>query len=173
MILDDRQGAGDDWTVDLVGVAEIAQMIGVTRQRVHELSRADLEFPEPVAELSAGRIWRKTDVESWMTSRDRREKQLETRRVADVAVMSPVVFSEMQAVGDAIRAAEMIVVDLRRIDVVQMRRCIDFLAGAGYVAGARVDRVADRAYLVSPANASVTDDQRREIVADLEPTGAR
>jgi predicted DNA-binding transcriptional regulator AlpA len=48
----------------LVGVAEIAEMLGVTRQRVHQLMQLE-GFPEPTAELSAGRIWLRTDVEKW------------------------------------------------------------------------------------------------------------
>lgn len=49
---------------DLVGTAEIADLLGVSRQRVHQLvSRAD--FPEPVAKLAAGIIWNRLDVERW------------------------------------------------------------------------------------------------------------
>ena len=44
--------------VELVGVAEIAQMFGVSRQRVSKISQED-DFPEPIAILKAGRIWRR------------------------------------------------------------------------------------------------------------------
>ena len=51
---------------ELVGVAEIAEMLGVSRQRVHQLVRAKtIGFPRPVAELSAGAIWAREDVEKW------------------------------------------------------------------------------------------------------------
>ncbi len=49
---------------DLVGVAEIAELLGVTRQRVHQLTQAP-DFPAPVAELSAGRIYNRDEVEAW------------------------------------------------------------------------------------------------------------
>lgn len=48
----------------LVGVAEIAEMLGVTRQRVHQLTRME-GFPEPEAVLSAGTIWRRDNIERW------------------------------------------------------------------------------------------------------------
>lgn len=48
----------------LVGVAEIAEMLGVTRQRVNQLAREE-GFPQPEAELSAGRIWKRSDVVAW------------------------------------------------------------------------------------------------------------
>jgi predicted DNA-binding transcriptional regulator AlpA len=49
---------------ELLGTAEIADMLRVSRQRVHQLtSRAD--FPAPVAVLKAGMFWRRADVEEW------------------------------------------------------------------------------------------------------------
>ncbi len=48
----------------LVSRVEIAEMFGVTRQRVHQLvSRPD--FPEPIAVLGVGMIWNREDVEQW------------------------------------------------------------------------------------------------------------
>jgi predicted DNA-binding transcriptional regulator AlpA len=51
--------------LDLVGVTEIAEMLGVSRQRVDQIVRSDGRFPKPVAELHAGRIWLRTDVAAW------------------------------------------------------------------------------------------------------------
>ena len=59
-------------TLDLVGIAEIAEIVGVTRQRVDQLSRTDQDFPQPVAEIRAGRIWARTDVLAWMEASGRR-----------------------------------------------------------------------------------------------------
>lgn len=43
---------------------EIAELLGVTRQRVDQLSRTE-GFPEPAAELAIGRVWERADVERW------------------------------------------------------------------------------------------------------------
>ncbi len=56
--------------MDLLSTIEIAEMLGVTRQRVDQLSRTD-GFPEPVAELAIGRVWRRQDVEQWARSTGR------------------------------------------------------------------------------------------------------
>jgi predicted DNA-binding transcriptional regulator AlpA len=58
--------------LDLVGVAEIAEMLGVTRQRVNAIVQSHSDFPKPVAELSAGRIWLRKDVETWARQTGRR-----------------------------------------------------------------------------------------------------
>ena len=48
----------------LVGSAEIAEMLDVSRQYVDRLSRAST-FPEPEVELASGRVWSREDVEAW------------------------------------------------------------------------------------------------------------
>jgi hypothetical protein len=49
----------------LIGVAEIAAMLGITRQGVDKLIRTRADFPAPTAVLTAGRIWEREDVEKW------------------------------------------------------------------------------------------------------------
>lgn len=49
----------------LMGQAEIADRLGVTRQRVQQLiARAD--WPEPYEVLAMGKVWRTEDVEAWI-----------------------------------------------------------------------------------------------------------
>jgi predicted DNA-binding transcriptional regulator AlpA len=60
---------------ELVGLAEIAAMLGVSRQRADKILRTDEDFPEPQAILTAGRIWSREAVEEWAraTGREIRE----------------------------------------------------------------------------------------------------
>lgn len=53
-------------THHLVGTAEIAAMLGVSRQRVDQIVDSYEDFPAPEAELSAGRVWSRTAVETWI-----------------------------------------------------------------------------------------------------------
>lgn len=52
-------------THHLVGVAEIAELLGVSRQYVDRLSRTDDTFPVPEAELKSGRVWKREAIEKW------------------------------------------------------------------------------------------------------------
>jgi prophage regulatory protein len=52
----------------LVGIREIATMLGVSRQRVDQPSNT-AKFPAPEAELKSGRIWKTADVEKWAKRR--------------------------------------------------------------------------------------------------------
>lgn len=52
-------------THHLVGVSEIAELFGVSRQRADRIIKGSSDFPDPEAILSAGRIWKRADVEAW------------------------------------------------------------------------------------------------------------
>jgi hypothetical protein len=64
-------------TPDVVGVSEAARILGWDRRRVATyVSRG--AFPEPIAALASGRVWRREDVEAF--GRDRRRRK--GRRIA-------------------------------------------------------------------------------------------
>lgn len=58
--------------IELVAMREIAELLGVSNQRVWQLYHdtkavyGDREpFPEPIAHLRCGRIWLRDEVEDW------------------------------------------------------------------------------------------------------------
>lgn len=56
---------------EVMGAAEIADLLGVSRQRVQQLvTRAD--FPAPIGVLTMGKVWRRDQVEAWNVERRRR-----------------------------------------------------------------------------------------------------
>jgi predicted DNA-binding transcriptional regulator AlpA len=48
----------------LVGIREIAEMLGVSPQRADQLSNTT-RFPAPTVALASGRIWERSAVEEW------------------------------------------------------------------------------------------------------------
>lgn len=54
----------------LVGATEIADMLGVTRQRVQQLAQSP-EFPRPVAVLKMGQVWTLDAVKTWANATGR------------------------------------------------------------------------------------------------------
>lgn len=54
----------------LAGLHEIAEMLGVSRQRADQLAR-QRDFPKPLDEVKAGRIWRLADIEKWKEAKGR------------------------------------------------------------------------------------------------------
>jgi predicted DNA-binding transcriptional regulator AlpA len=55
-----------------MGVAEIAELLQLSRQRVHIIVKTDPSFPTPRAQLVAGLIWNRSDVEKWVKATGRR-----------------------------------------------------------------------------------------------------
>lgn len=51
-------------THHLVGVAEVSQMLGVSRQRVTQLAKTK-DFPTPAVSLAAGPVWESASIEAW------------------------------------------------------------------------------------------------------------
>lgn len=54
----------------LVGAAEIQQLLGVGRQRAYQLTQMP-DFPEPAARLKMGAVWRTAEVIAWAEGRGR------------------------------------------------------------------------------------------------------
>lgn len=50
----------DEWA----GAAEIANMLGVSRQRVQQLTNRP-DFPTPDIELAMGKVWRAERIRAW------------------------------------------------------------------------------------------------------------
>ena len=48
-----------------MSATEIAALLGISRQRVDQIAKADPTFPAPVAILSGIRVWETADVERW------------------------------------------------------------------------------------------------------------
>lgn len=52
-------------SVAVVGLSEVASIIGVSRQRAAQLAVDHDDFPEPIGQLAAGRVWDRAAVEAW------------------------------------------------------------------------------------------------------------
>jgi hypothetical protein len=65
---------------NLMGLAEIAVLLEVSRQRADVIVKSDRTFPDPLAVLSAGRIWDGDTVEEWAKNSSHLER---SRKMAD------------------------------------------------------------------------------------------
>jgi hypothetical protein len=55
---------------DLMGVGEAAALLGVSKQRVHQLARS-AEFPQPLVRLAATPVWSGEDLRRYAGARRR------------------------------------------------------------------------------------------------------
>ncbi len=52
----------------LAGIREIAELLGVSRQRASQLAQSK-SFPPPLDRIAQGPVWRRSDVERWAERR--------------------------------------------------------------------------------------------------------
>lgn len=64
----------------LVGAKEVARLLGVSRQRVDKITHTHHDFPRPVGQLAAGRIWRRKEIIEWATRTGRKVYKRRERR---------------------------------------------------------------------------------------------
>lgn len=60
---------------NLVGLTEVAELLGVSRQRAHQLTRTPIpKFPKPLARLASGPVWTRRDVIAYRKQRTTKAK---------------------------------------------------------------------------------------------------
>lgn len=59
----------DAWNDELIGVTQIAELLGKRKQNVTQHYTRLRDFPAPAAELPTGRYWRRGDIEAWLRQR--------------------------------------------------------------------------------------------------------
>jgi hypothetical protein len=80
-------GVGERNVPDLVGVVEIARVLGISRQRASKLTK-QRGFPEPVVRLASGSVWTRLSldrfIEQWTRKPGRRLWPLESEETPEV-----------------------------------------------------------------------------------------
>lgn len=55
-----------DWEpVQLVGATDVGRILGVSRQRVYQLTKQYPDFPSSTGEVAGGAVWDRRDIEAW------------------------------------------------------------------------------------------------------------
>ena len=61
--------------MDLVGLSEVAEIAGVSRQAVVNWRARFPDFPIPAAELASGPVWTRDEIEKWLKRREESAKE--------------------------------------------------------------------------------------------------
>jgi predicted DNA-binding transcriptional regulator AlpA len=52
-------------SVPVLSAVEVAELLGISRQRVYQLLEEHDDFPRPIAETARGSVWSRREVEQW------------------------------------------------------------------------------------------------------------
>ena len=67
----------------VMGLQEVADILGVSHQRADQIANSYEDFPEPLAVLAVGRIWSRDAVEQWVSAHPTRPVGRPRRKTGD------------------------------------------------------------------------------------------
>ena len=75
-------------------------------------------------------------------------------------MVAPVQFGDARQIADRLMSNQPVIVNLQVSDRELMRRMIDFCSGVAYALNGKMERVADKVFLVTPSNVKVSAEER-------------
>jgi cell division inhibitor SepF len=170
-------GFADVWSRTLVyfGIAEEDEDWDEDGYVTHEeLERSYAERPN-VRRLSARR--RRNELDDWSEPDEQparaanvrampRRGQLEAAPSASVQVhlVLPRSFNDAQQIADRFKDGVPVILNLQGSDVELSKRLIDFASGLTYALDGGMQRVADKVFLLTPQNVSVSAEERARLL---------
>jgi cell division inhibitor SepF len=82
---------------------------------------------------------------------------------AKVHVIAPTEFGDARLIAERLMSNQPVIVNLQVADVQLMRRMIDFCSGVTFALSGKMERVADRVFLMTPSNVKVSAEERQRL----------
>jgi cell division inhibitor SepF len=83
----------------------------------------------------------------------------------EVSIYAPRSFGDVVEVADALRARQVVIVNLQNADRTLLQRVVDFTSGVAYTLDGKIQKLAEAIYLVVPAGVSVNAAGLRDAMA--------
>lgn len=86
------------------------------------------------------------------------------RSLGQVHIVEPRAYDDAKEIGDKLRAQVPVIMNLQGIEEDLFKRLTAFASGLAYGLEGRVQRLAPRVYLITPANVEVSAEERRRLM---------
>jgi cell division inhibitor SepF len=73
----------------------------------------------------------------------------------EVSVYAPRTFGDVVEIADALRARQVVIINLQNADRSLLQRVVDFTSGVAYTLDGKIQKLAEAIYLVVPAGVAV------------------
>lgn len=125
---------------------------------------ADDEEAQPAPAMASSTIRPlREDGSSVATSVRAMVRPLPPDAAARVHVVAPQQFGDARQIADRLMGNQPVIVNLQVADRELMRRMIDFCSGVAYALNGKMERVADKVFLVTPSNVKVSAEERQRL----------
>jgi len=98
---------------------------------------------------------------------ERRRPVMVPQPVSDlskIVTLHPSTYNEARGVGENFRDGVPVIMNLTEMDDADAKRLVDFAAGLVFATRGSIERVTNKVFLLSPANVSVTAEEKRRLV---------
>jgi cell division inhibitor SepF len=82
----------------------------------------------------------------------------------EIHMVTPRSFNDAQQVGDEFKRQKAVIINLQTSDRELSKRLIDFASGLTYALGGGMQKIADKVFLLSPANVEVSAEEKARIL---------
>ena len=86
------------------------------------------------------------------------------KSLGQVHIVEPRAYDDAKEIGDKLRASVPVIMNLQGIEEDLFKRLTAFASGLAYGLEGRVQRLAPRVYLITPANVEVSAEERRRLM---------
>ena len=131
---------------------------------------ADVAEPAGRPQADRAPIRRVRDDDVYGRRRDRLEEPTEavihpipSAAAGKVHLIEPSGFNDAEEIGEKFRADIPVIVNLQGLEPETAKRLIDFAAGLTFGLDGRIQRVADKVFLLTPRNVEVSAEERRRL----------
>jgi cell division inhibitor SepF len=90
-------------------------------------------------------------------------RPIPTAAAGKVHIIEPAGFNDAEEIGEKFKADIPVIVNLQAMEADTAKRLIDFAAGLTFGLDGRIQRVADKVFLLTPANVDVSAEERRRL----------
>jgi len=90
-------------------------------------------------------------------------RPLPSEAAARVHVVAPTEFADAKQIADRVMASQPVIINLQVATAELRRRMIDFCSGVAYALNGKMERVADKVYLITPSNVRVSAEERQRL----------
>ncbi|MCL4413398.1 MAG: cell division protein SepF [Acidimicrobiales bacterium] len=90
-------------------------------------------------------------------------RPLPSDAAARVHVVAPTEFVDAKQIADRVMASQPVIINLQVGGAELRRRMIDFCSGVAYALNGKMERVADKVYLITPSNVRVSAEERQRL----------
>ena len=99
-----------------------------------------------------------------------KQHPVQQRRVASGALkmqlLRPTEFTEAPKVADCLKSGQAVVLNLENMDTKDARRMIDYVAGVLYAVDGKIERPAQKTFLLTPRGVSVASEEMAQLRPD-------